>query len=424
MARQLALGESGEIEVTPQFRDAEGVWRVHLTGKGKGVERWRARAYYRGWDGVLRDVTRVVRNDSGAKARAVKACEDAVAERLRVGSGATASGSQQLVGLRDKSGDVVKPGAGDAWLVLIARSDSGKAPKTVADYGAAWKRYVAVDGSSLRGLTLAQANEPARVRAFLQAVADEHGTAAAKMAKSVLSGIFNQAVTDGALSTNSTRQVRPVKAQREREGTGTGRRNEDRDTTRALTREERDRLLAYGDERAAIEGLNPRTARKRATAADLLAFMAGTGVRITEARALRWKHVDPEAGTVDIHGTKSKGARRRLNLPPWLAERLQVRREAGEGVGYVFPAPSSADPERQWEQSNCAGEVAAVLKGAGLSWATPHTLRRTVATRLHEAGVPIAKIADQLGHADPAMTASVYLGRDFEGDKSDLAAHL
>jgi integrase len=38
--------------------------------------------------------------------------------------------------------------------------------------------------------------------------------------------------------------------------------------------------------------------------------------------------------------------------------------------------------------------------------------------------VPIVRIADQLGHADPAMTARVYLGRDFEGDKSDLAVHL
>lgn len=46
-----------------------------------------------------------------------------------------------------------------------------------------------------------------------------------------------------------------------------------------------------------------------------------------------------------------------------------------------------------------------------------------MATLLHEAGVPIVRIVDQLGHSDPAMTARVYLGRDFEGDKSDLAIH-
>jgi hypothetical protein len=32
--------------------------------------------------------------------------------------------------------------------------------------------------------------------------------------------------------------------------------------------------------------------------------------------------------------------------------------------------------------------------------------------------------ADQLGHSDPAMTASVYLGRDLMGDKRSVAEHL
>jgi integrase len=59
-----------------------------------------------------------------------------------------------------------------------------------------------------------------------------------------------------------------------------------------------------------------------------------------------------------------------------------------------------------------------------MPWATPHTFRRTVATLASEGGVPIAQIADQLGHADPAMTASVYLGRDFMGERTSLAEHL
>ena len=52
-----------------------------------------------------------------------------------------------------------------------------------------------------------------------------------------------------------------------------------------------------------------------------------------------------------------------------------------------------------------------MLDDAGFPWATPHTFRRTVATLLDEAGLPIALAANQLGHADPAMTARVYLGR-------------
>jgi integrase len=68
--------------------------------------------------------------------------------------------------------------------------------------------------------------------------------------------------------------------------------------------------------------------------------------------------------------------------------------------------------------------VRSVLDGAGFEWAIPHTFRRTVATTLDEAGVPIARIADQLGHSDPSMTGRVYLGRDLYGDKSDLAVCL
>lgn len=41
---------------------------------------------------------------------------------------------------------------------------------------------------------------------------------------------------------------------------------------------------------------------------------------------------------------------------------------------------------------------------------------RTAAALAHEGGAPLKDIADQLGHADPAMTARVYLGRDPFGE--------
>jgi len=208
---------------------------------------------------------------------------------------------------------------------------------------------------------------------------------------------------------------------------------------------------------ALYEGLDPRSIRKREVTADLVGFMVGTGVRIGEARGLRWEHVDLVIGFVRLHGTKSRASRRRLDLPDWLVERLNARvervaqhhREAAKhakrsetntraenvawmlaqadnvGVeGYVFSSPAHLENERTWDQSNSSNAARALLDGAGLSWAIPHTFRRTVATRLGEAGAPLAQIADQLGHADPSMTASVYLGRDFEGDKSSLAVLL
>ena len=38
-----------------------------------------------------------------------------------------------------------------------------------------------------------------------------------------------------------------------------------------------------------------------------------------------------------------------------------------------------------------------------------------------QANRPIARIADQLGHADVSMTARVHLGRDLKGDKREFA---
>ena len=45
------------------------------------------------------------------------------------------------------------------------------------------------------------------------------------------------------------------------------------------------------------------------------------------------------------------------------------------------------------------------------SWVTSHTFRKTVATRLDEAGLTARQVADQLGHANPSMTLDVYFGR-------------
>ncbi|SFP61580.1 Phage integrase family protein [Geodermatophilus dictyosporus] len=317
--------------------------------------------------------------------------------------------------------------AGNVWLAGIRRTDSGLSPRTVEDYGRTFIRYVDKAGSSVRGLTLTEANNPQRLRTFLQTVADNHGTGAAAAARSVLMGILNLAVDNGTLLTNAMRQVRVVKSQRvhrRREG------REARDMTRAFTREERDSLIAHGDKHALAEDVLPQTARKRQAVADLAAFMAYTGVRITEARSLRWEDVDLESDgpghqpSVLIKGTKSKSSRRRLPLPTSLAVRLRRRTEQAGGTGYVFASPHMADTERAWDQSNCAKALAQLFLEAGLSWAVPHTFRRTVASLLHERGVPLVQIADQLGHADPAMTARVYLGRDLMGDGQSVAEAL
>ena len=395
--RNLELGESGDASVTAQYKNSAGRWVA--APRPQKATRWKARIYVRGHDGVRQEIERFGRTRNEAEA----SLEAAVAALLR-GADVVINPTMALLE------------AGECWLRQIARPDSGLSARTIADYSWTWQKYVDSTTSSLRGLTLQQANDPQRLRGFLQRLAEAHGSASAKKAKSVLHGVIGYAVDNGVLSNDATRQVRTV--------TSTTAKSKARDHTRAMARSERDHVIHATLLAAHEPGLNPRTRRKRRATADLIAFLAGTGARIDEARRVRWQDVNLEHGRVYLRGTKSETSDRWLNLPDWLVGQLAAR-AADEGAeGYVFAAPAQRDPERVWDQSNSAGAVRAALDACGLTWAVPHTFRRTVATLLDHANLPIARIADQLGHSDVSMTARVYLGRDFKGDKRDLARVL
>lgn len=382
---------------------------------------WRTRCRFRKADGNLVDLTRWASTRREAEARISAAIAD-----LKVGG-------------KDA---VIRPStplseAGEAWLKTLERPDAGRAENTIKAYRGAWERYIIVEGSPLRGLSLSAANDVQRVLGLLRDVADKHGTGAAKMARTVLSGLFGWAIRLGVLDVNAARNTGTVRAV---ESKGT-----ERDKRRSLTREERDHVIAIADAWAST-GSEPvqsaehgarqrkgqagdrgtsRTLRTRQTVAGLIAFLAGTGVRISEARMLRWEDLDLKAGTVMVRGTKTASSERLLNVPQWLSERLARRGETSGQVGYVFASPGLVSgQDAPMDSSNLASAVRRVLDRAGLGWATSHSFRRTVATMLHEGGAPLVRIADQLGHANPTMTANVYLGRDLRGDKADLAAML
>jgi len=395
--RNLELGESGDVSVTAQYKNSAGRWVA--APRPQKATRWKARVYVRGHDGVRQEIVRF-----GPTRREAEASLEAAVAAVFRGADAVINPTMPLLE------------AGEYWLKQIARPDSGLGARTIADYSWTWQKYVDSPTSSLRGLTLQQANDPQRLRGFLQRVAEAHGSASAKKAKSVLHGVIGYAVDNGVLTSDATRQVRTV--------TSTAAKSTERDHTRAMTRSERDHIIEATLLAAREPGLNPRTRRKRRATADLIAFLAGTGARIDEARRVRWQDINLEGGRVYLRGTKSETSDRWLNLPDWLVEQL-VKRAADCGAeGYVFAAPAGRDSERVWDQSNSAGAVRAALDACGLTWAVPHTFRRTVATLLDQANLPIARIADQLGHSDVSMTARVYLGRDLKGDKSDLARVL
>jgi integrase len=148
-----------------------------------------------------------------------------------------------------------------------------------------------------------------------------------------------------------------------------------------------------------------------------------TGVRTEEARALRWDHVDLDAGSIAVWrsvrlggDTKTAKSRRTLGLPQAVVEALREHRirqdedrlAAGElwrEEGLVFATmlgtPLDAANVRRSFKSIC---VAAGLEDG---WA-PRELRTSFVSLLSASGVPVEEVARLVGHSSSRTTEVVY----------------
>ena len=283
------------------------------------------------------------------------------------------------------------------WLADI--DDSELAAGTKRLYRFTVHAYVLPGLGELR---LREITVPAIDR-LLASVHTDHGPGAAESTRSVLSSILGLAVRHGLLTTNPVRDAPARRTARTARG------------PRALTAEDarllRERLAA--DPAAAHQDLP-----------DLVDFLLGTGLRIGEACALRPQDVDLDAATLTVTGTvirergrglviqdvpKTTAGRRTIALPPRTVELLRRRTPPAttEEEPVLFPSPQ----RRLRDPSNTSGDLRRALDRSGFDWVTSHTFRKTVATRLDEAGLSARQIADHLGHSRPSLTQDVYLGR-------------
>lgn len=380
-----------------------------------GPRRVRARVNVRDADGEVREVARFGPTQAAAERRLKEALRDRV--------GPSADGEIMAdTRLRD---------AAKLWLDEIGESET-LTPQTREIYERALDRIL----KALGGLQLREIGVPECDR-FVKAVRKNHGPSAAKTAKSVLSLVLAMATRHGALDANPVRDVARI---------STGRKAR----PRALTRDEEAAMLekVAGDERA-VELDVP----------ELVEFLDGTGMRIGEALAVRAEVVDLDAGVLEVCATvarlKGKGTvlqlrpkteagwrvialpghlvelcRRRMAMTWPHADREIVvitadgeeeRRPAGD-VGLLFPGlfggarnPSNANRDVK--------DVLARVDAERFGWVTSHTFRRTVATRLDEAGLSARAIADHLGHAKPSMTQDVYMGRNVASAQAAEVLH-
>lgn len=355
--------------------------------------RYKARARFRGHDGVIRTISRFGQTKAAAEA----ALRDAL------------STWQQASGELTRDTKVSTLAA--AWLTDVDSSD--RAAGTKGHYRYVVDHYINPELGQLR---IGEATTQ-RCDAALKRVTARNGPSAARSTRAALNGMFSLAVRHDAISESPIRETTPISVARR--------------LPRALDVLETEQLTdaLRSDERAV--GLD---------LPDLVDFMLCTGVRIGEAMAVRrdtltTDTVEVNATVIRVKGcglviqekTKSTAGWRLLPLPAFAREMIErrngeVRFQAGEvtflsaaGVyrteldpGVLLPAPrrrSLRDP------SNTAGDLREVLDRLGFPWVTSHTFRKTAATRLEQAGFTPLEVATFMGHAQPSMTMNVYFGR-------------
>lgn len=356
---------------------------------------YKARARYRDLDGVTRTVARWGQTKQQAKDR----LRAALAER------------QHDTGIGLRQTGTVKTLA-EVWLEQVDASNLATNTKTAYRY-TVHKSVIPRIGAHRIG----ELSTPV-VDRMLTKIREERGPGAAATTRAVLNGMVRLAIRHGALTVNPVREAAAVpKAKR---------------PTRSLTPHDVDTISdGFRADPRAVEWDLP----------DLIEFGLATGARIGEVLALRDSVVDLEAGTVEINATvirvkgrgmviqerpKTAAGWRVLALPGYAVDMLRRRRAElrfqpetvtilgtdgkfrTETPWVAFAAPYT---RKLRDTTTVAGELRRALDALGYPWVTFHTFRKTVATRLDEAGLSGREVADQLGHSQPSMTQNAYMGR-------------
>ncbi len=267
---------------------------------------WAARTLYRDFDGKSREVQRHARTKPAAERKLAQAIRD----RIYIGGGAELTPDSRVSELAE---------LWHASLELL--------PNSVQQYRRNLDAVVipAVGELRVRELSVATCDR------FLRAAKAKHGAGVAKTASSVLSGMCAYAAQRDCLDRNPVRDTSRISSKPKKH-------------PKALTVAQVVDLriwLTYDE--VAIRRDIP----------DLVAFMLAVGMRISEACAVRWEHIDLEAGTCQIAGNvvrikgqglivqeddSSKLTNRALDIPSWCFEMLERRRETANLSDPVFPA--------------------------------------------------------------------------------------
>lgn len=139
--------------------------------------------------------------------------------------------------------------------------------------------------------------------------------------------------------------------------------------------------------------------------ADLVAFLAYSGLRLGEALRLDWESVDWQQGVIHVQREK-RGCNPFVPLLTELAQLLQDMKQRAPGY-LLFPSPFN--PEVSRDQSAVRHRISAACKALELPHVTPHGLRSYFVTQCRQSGLTDAEVAALIGDkSGPAIIASTY----------------
>lgn len=143
------------------------------------------------------------------------------------------------------------------------------------------------------------------------------------------------------------------------------------------------------------------------------------GLRISEALALRWEHIDFEGQTISVPGAKTEKSAAAVPLLPKLARELLAHRERQGTKSFitirpdelVFQTARGLSPGRRnaLRALQVAAESAGVLR-EGHDPVGLHDLRHSLAANAFALGLAPTEVARLLRHANPRVTLTVYAG--------------
>ena len=134
----------------------------------------------------------------------------------------------------------------------------------------------------------------------------------------------------------------------------------------------------------------------------LVLLLALNGLRVSEACGLDVTDLDSERSHRVLRVTRKGGARATVPVGPQLADALDVY-IAGRTAGPLFLTVRGGRLDRSgvWRLLRRLATAAGMTKAASVH---PHDLRHAFVTLALDAGVPLHRVQDAAGHADPKTT--------------------